>query len=136
MTDGEETCKGDPAAEVQRLRDLGLEATINIVGLALDDEKLKAQMEGWAEVGGGTFFDAQDQDSLVAGVAAALRAPYRVYDQAGAVVASGIIGGPAVPVPTGVYRVEVLSDPVQVFTDIDLDPGETAELTVGVQEEP
>ncbi len=61
VTDGQETCKGDPAEEVQRLSALGLEATINIVGLALDDEELKASMEGWAELGGGTFFDAQDR---------------------------------------------------------------------------
>ncbi len=136
VTDGQETCKGDPAEEVQRLRALGLEATINIVGLALDDEELKASMEGWAELGGGTFFDAQDPDSLAAGIAAALRAPFRVYDEAGAIVASGIIGGPAVKVPTGVYRVEVLSDPIRVFEDVDLDPGETADLSLADEEQP
>jgi len=38
--------------------------------------------------------------------------------------------------PTGVYLVEVLSDPVRVFPDVDLDPGETAELTVRAQEQP
>ena len=93
-------------------------------------------MEGWAEIGGGTFFDAQDQASLLTGIAAALRPPYRVYDSEDVVVATGIVGGPAVSVPTGVYRVEVLTDPATVYQDIDLDPGESIELQLGETEAP
>ena len=81
VTDGKETCKGDPAAEVERLVELGVDVTINIVGFALEDPALKADMESWAAAGGGVFFDAQDQESLLAGIAAALRAPFRVYDR-------------------------------------------------------
>ena len=106
------------------------------MGLALEDPKLKAQMEAWAAIGGGTFFDAQDGASLLTGIAAALRAPYRVYDSEGAVVATGIVGGPMVAVPTGVDRVEVLTDPVTVYEDIDLDPGELIELRLGETDEP
>jgi hypothetical protein len=109
------TCDGDPAAAERALREAGLEATVNIVGFALEDPALKAEMASWAAAGGGTFFDAQDQDALLAGVTAALLAPFRVYDQDGALAAVGVVGGPEVELPPGIYRVEVLSDPPAAF---------------------
>ena len=125
VTDGKETCKGDPAAEVERLVELGVDVTMNIVGFALDDPALKADMESWATAGGGVFFDAQDQEGLLAGVAATLRAPYRVFDPAGALVASGVVGGDQVELPPGRYRVEVLTDPILVLEDVVIPAGES-----------
>ncbi|MEZ4597347.1 MAG: VWA domain-containing protein [Chloroflexota bacterium] len=75
VTDGAETCKGDPEAAVRGLVATGIDTTVNIVGFALDDDDLKGQMASWAEAGGGTFFDAQDQAGLSAGMTAALRHP-------------------------------------------------------------
>ncbi len=43
LTDGEETCGGDPAAAIKRLHELGIQVQVNIVGFALDDDALKAQ---------------------------------------------------------------------------------------------
>ena len=124
VTDGKETCKGDPAAEVERLVELGVDVTMNIVGFALEDPALKADMESWAAAGGGVFFDAQDQESLLAGIAAALRAPFRVYDRDGALVARGVVGGAPVELPAGTYRVEVLAEPPATFEAVEVAPGE------------
>lgn len=131
VTDGAETCGDDPGAEVQALVDAGIEVTLNIVGFALDDPELKASMEEWAAVGGGVFFDAQDEETLLEGIAEALQAPFRVCDESGALVARGRVGGPIVRVPGyGVYRVEVLSDPPIVYEDVVLGPGDTAEFLI------
>lgn len=131
VTDGAESCKGDPEAAVRGLVEAGFDTTVNIVGLALDDEALKEQMAGWAVAGGGTFFDAQDQAGLSAGMAAALRAPYRVYDDEGALVGQGIVGDAAVTVQPGTYRVEVLSEPPIVIEGVEIAPGAASTLTVG-----
>ena len=40
VTDGEETCGGDPAAAIDNLRKAGIGTRVSIVGFALDDEKL------------------------------------------------------------------------------------------------
>jgi hypothetical protein len=131
VTDGKETCKGDPAAEVALLVDQGVEVALNIVGFALDDEALKAEMATWAALGGGTFIDAQDGASLLSAVTAALRAPYRVYDEAGNLLARGVVGGPAVKVPGyGVYRVEVLAEPPVSYEDVALAPGDFREFVL------
>jgi hypothetical protein len=130
VTDGKETCKGDPEAEVARLVELGIDVTMNIVGLALDDPALKADMQAWAAEGGGVFFDAQDQESLLAAVAATLQAPFRVFDRDGTLVVSGVVGGAGVTLPVGTYRVEVLSEPLVTFEPVEVPPGTGVVLTV------
>jgi Mg-chelatase subunit ChlD len=132
VTDGAETCKGDPRAAIQSLVEAGFDTTVNIVGFALDDPALKDEMASWAEAGGGVFFDAQDQAGLSAAIGATLRAPYRVYDEDGALVGEGLVGDPPLTVPMGTYRVEVLADPeVVVFEAIEITPGQGVRLTVG-----
>ncbi len=112
VTDGQESCKGNPAQAIRDLVAQGLDVHVNIVGFAIDDAKLKAQLQEWAAVGNGQAFDAQGRDDLAAGIATALRAPFNVYDEDGRLVASGLVGGDRVPLPPGHYRVEVLTDPV------------------------
>jgi hypothetical protein len=131
VTDGAETCKGDPEAAVRSLVDAGFDTTVNIVGFALDDEALKARMAGWADIGGGVFLDAQDQAGLSAGIAAALRAPFRIIDADGTLVGEGLVGDAPVTVQPGTYRVEVLSEPPAVFEQVEVASGSGAQLTVG-----
>ena len=55
VTDGQETCKGDPAAEVRALLAQGLDVQLNIVGFAIDDAGLQADLAAWAALGHGTL---------------------------------------------------------------------------------
>ena len=114
--------------------ELGVDVALNIVGFALEDPALKADMESWAAAGGGVFFDAQDQETLLAGIAAALRAPFRVYDSDGLLVADGVVGGPALDLPPGHYRVEVLSAPPATFEEVVVPVGAGLRLEVGGEE--
>src|SRR5262249_27705206 len=60
VSDGEENCGGDPAKEVRRLAGKGFDVTLNVVGLALDDSKVRKQIRRLAQLGHGTYFDARD----------------------------------------------------------------------------
>jgi hypothetical protein len=130
VTDGAETCAGDPEAVIRRLAASGLDIRLNIVGFAIDDAGLEEQLAHWAELGGGQAFTADDADSLTAGIAAALAAPFRVLDASGAEVARGVVGGEPVSLPPGRYRVEVLTDPVQVFEEVEIMPGASHRIEV------
>ena len=107
VTDGEETCEGDPAAVIASLRDQGIDITLNIVGFAIDDAALEAQFTEWAETGGGRYFSAQDQSGLSEAIEKALQIPYSVFDASGTVVAKGLVDGEPVALERGVYRVAV-----------------------------
>jgi secreted protein with Ig-like and vWFA domain len=127
VTDGEETCGGDPAAAIAALNASGIDVRVNIVGFALDDEALKAQFEQWAELGNGQYIDAGNQAELTAAVAAAVQPTYDVVAADGTLVASGQAGGEPVSVPAGPYTVVVHSTPERRFT-VEVPPGQPVEV--------
>lgn len=106
LTDGEETCGGDPAAEIRRLRASGMDVRVNIVGFAIGEYALKQQFSDWAQAGGGTYFDAQDTGALQKALEQSLQTTYTVLDPQGVAVASGTPGSPALELPAGQYRVQ------------------------------
>jgi hypothetical protein len=132
VTDGDETCGGDPAGAIRDLRRQGIDARVNLVGFALDDRKLKSRMRRWARAGNGSYFDARDQKALGRALRLAVSAPYRVLDEAGNEVASGTVDGDAVALEPGAYSVLVLSDPVARFDGVGIAPGADVSLTLPV----
>jgi hypothetical protein len=107
VTDGEETCGGDPAAAIAGLRQAGLTTRISIVGFALDDQALADTFRRWSDAGGGAFFDAKDAAGLDKSLAEALRPVFEVVNAQGQVLASGVVGGAAVAVPAGNHNVRI-----------------------------
>ncbi|WP_191621147.1 VWA domain-containing protein [Marinihelvus fidelis] len=73
VTDGEETCDGDPEAAIEELRQAGLDARVNIVGFAIDDAALAETFAGWADAGGGSYFDASGAEALQGAIGDALK---------------------------------------------------------------
>ena len=107
VTDGEETCGGDPAAAIERLRKAGIGTRVSIVGFALEDQMLAATFRRWSDAGGGAFFDAKDAAGLDKSLTEALRPGFEVVNAQGQVLASGIVGGEAVSAPAGNHTVRI-----------------------------
>ena len=126
LTDGEETCEGDPAAAIQGLADSGIDVRVNIVGFAIDDAELKQQFRDWAELGGGEYLDAGESGELEAAMRQALRVPFRVVDAAGETTATGFVGGAPVQVPPGGYTVVIERADGDVSETVDLAPGDAS----------
>ena len=120
VTDGEETCEGDPGKVIEALRNKGLQVSLNIVGFAIDDVELAAQFESWAELGGGRYLAANDQGGLSQAIEQALKVPYTAYDQSNNEVASGTVDGAPVELASGLYRVVVKTSPPLTFEDVDV----------------
>jgi hypothetical protein len=66
ISDGAETCGGDPCEYIARLRALGVNIKIEIVSLGLKRERdAKAQLNCIAEKSGGKYYDANTAAELV-----------------------------------------------------------------------
>ena len=129
ITDGEETCGGDPAAEIEKLRKAGVGTRVSIVGFALDDQKLAATFRRWSDLGGGAFFDAKDAAGLDKSLTAALRPVFEVVNNQGQVLASGVVGGDAVPVPAGNHTVRIKGRS-EAGKPVTVKPKETASVAL------
>jgi hypothetical protein len=130
VTDGEETCDGDPAAVITELRESGMEVSLNIVGFAIDDQALAEEFAAWAEAGGGSYFAANDTETLAESVADALATSFRVFDSDDAEVAVGRVDGGPVELPRGSYRVVLETVPRRTLI-ANIAQEETTELRAG-----
>jgi hypothetical protein len=128
VTDGEETCNGNPESVITSLRDRGVDVSLNIVGFAIDDVELAAQFEAWAELGGGRYFAANDPEDLSDALEVALRVLFTVYDQGGNEVAVGEVGGDPVELEQGVYRVVVNTAERRIFDAVEVQGESDVEL--------
>ncbi len=112
VTDGEETCDGDPQAAIAKLVDEGFDVRLNIVGFAIDDEELKASFQQWSQLGGGDYFDSNDSTTLKASITQALKTPYSVFNSAGEFVSEGVVNGEPLQLPAGYYTIKVYASDV------------------------
>ncbi len=63
VSDGEETCEGDPCAMVKELKASGIRFVMHVIGFDVT-EKEKAQLACLAEAGGGSYFTAKNVGEL------------------------------------------------------------------------
>lgn len=134
VTDGEETCNGDPETEIAGLRAKGFDVRVNIIGFAVDDSALKETFQKWAKKGGGAYFDANNAAELAAAARAAVQLPYRVIDETGVMVANGTIDGPAVKLPPATYRLEIGTTNPVVFESVVVQSGQPTNINYASQQ--
>jgi len=125
LTDGDETCGGDPGAAMAKLTKAGVR--VNIVGFAIDDPKLAGTLRHWSDTAGGNYFEAKDADSLDRAMVQATKAAYSVLGAQDQVVAEGIAGGTPVSVLPGTYTVR-LSGSTRRSLTVTVKPKETANV--------
>jgi hypothetical protein len=63
VSDGIETCDGDPVAAARALRESNVEAVVNIIGFDVDAEAA-AQLRAAAQAGGGEYYEARSAEEL------------------------------------------------------------------------
>ena len=63
VSDGEETCKGDPCALVRELKASGIKFVLHVIGFDVN-EKEKAQLSCMAKAGGGLYYSARNAGEL------------------------------------------------------------------------
>ncbi|MEM6834874.1 MAG: VWA domain-containing protein [Pseudomonadota bacterium] len=127
VTDGEETCDGDPLEAIARLREKGIDTRIDVVSFALEPEIDRRPFAAWAEAGGGVYVDAQDAETLKEGLDKAVQQRFQVL-QDGQSVASGVTGDNPMSLPPGTY--EVQAEDGNTATQVTIREGETTQTAL------
>lgn len=127
VTDGEETCDGDPALAIRRLREAGTDLRVNIVGYSIDDEDLRETFKSWAALGKGRYFNAPGAEELAAAFRQALDIPFEVF-QGDELVARGVTGDSKLELPAGDYRLRYRRDGAEKEQVFKVGPKSLTEL--------
>jgi hypothetical protein len=137
LTDGEETCGGDPAAAIRALRSEMTEVRLSIVGFDVvtdDAAAMRRDFAAWAELGGGIFVEAANASELRAALTSVLtndrETRFEVLDPAGGVVATGTVDGEAVPLAAGRYRLRIIGATPQLIEGVEVTPERTTNVVL------
>ena len=63
VSDGVETCEGNPVAAIKKLADSDIEPVVNIIGYQVDNEGLE-QLKQMADASGGHFVNVRNQEEM------------------------------------------------------------------------
>ncbi len=133
ITDGEESCHGDPQQAVRQLQGTGIDVTVNIVGFTLTGTQVEQQLSALAEATGGRYYSAQNGEALARAllIASIGKVPYAVFDTAGQQVAKGDTETAARELVPGEYRVVVnAGDQALVVEHVQVAAGQDTLLQV------
>lgn len=129
ISDGDETCDGDPMAAIDELRSAGVEVRVNVIGFAIDEHQLREQFESWARAGGGLYVEARNRPELQRAMALTVEVPFEVLS-GDEVVATGVVNGDEVSLRPGSYRVRVLQGSTPAEYEAEVVGGETRTVPV------
>ena len=121
LTDGEETCGGDPRAAIDDLGRAGFDVRVNIVGFAINELELKEQFESWARIGNGRYIEAHDKEELGEAMNRSLDVPFEVLS-GDEVVTMGVVNGDPVSLLPGSYLVRLLGSKPRDLGRIEVEP--------------
>lgn len=134
VSDGEESCGGDPAKIACAFRERGLELTVHTVGFDVN-EVARKQLQSVASCTGGEYRDARNAGELADSLrqltqAGLLIEKKREVATAGAVVRGGNGFGSAVGITAGTYRLDHHQRPNEYdYFSIGLKPGQLLNVT-------
>ena len=129
MTDGLESCGGDPVASAGGLREQGI--TVHVIGFGLGNtvDEDTGSLTAIANAGGGEFVTANSADELRTALEATVGTRFSVH-QGDQMVASSLLGGnEQLFLPHGGYQVQLHSVPPHEF-DVTLQPRDGLSVTL------
>jgi hypothetical protein len=126
ISDGIESCEGDIKSIAPKLKESGIELTVNIIGFDIKEEEARNQLETIAKSTGGIYLDAKDSQELLSSLQQTLKIEYVLIDEKGEVKASGYVGGEAVSILEGEYILQLKLEPTFLETKVVVSPAKTS----------
>jgi hypothetical protein len=133
ISDGIETCGGDPVEAARNLVGLGYDLKIHVVGFDVSSNfgvQARDQLIEIARSSGGVFYSADTREELSQALSLAAPFSYAVYDDTGTVVFRGQLGDVGPQLPTGTYTIVIDTAPPITLSNIVVREQQTTTIRV------
>ncbi len=131
VSDGMETCRGQPIQAARELMARGYELKMHVIGYDVERyADVQQQLRAIAAEAGGIYFSAETFDELRSALRLATPIRYLVFDDEETLVASGAVGDPAKELLAGRYTIVI--ETVQETFSVDVEVRGGVERTVWV----
>jgi len=131
ISDGIETCDGDPVQAARDLIALGYDLKFHIVGFDIGRNiPAREQLLNIAEATSGLYFDAGNREELQTALNLVAPFAYTVYDSEGTIVYSGRLGQDGPQLPAGTYTIVIDATPPITLNDVVVEEQQTTMIRV------
>ncbi len=111
VSDGDETCEGDPVAEAANFVKDAPWRQVHVIGFALDNPVDADRLLGIAANGNGQYLEANNSAELAAALRQTIQLNYRILAEDGREAAQGTVGAAPVQIDPGTYTLEIVANP-------------------------
>jgi len=131
ISDGIETCGGNPVQSAQELISLGYDLRFHVVGFDIRrNVPARDKLVEIAQATGGVYYDAESSEELRQALSMAAPFSYTVYDTDGNVVFAGRLGDSGPQLPTGSYTIVIDTTPPITLSNVVVQEQQTTMITV------
>lgn len=130
VTNGEDTCDGDPAAAAKALVGASPDTRLHIIGLAIEDYSFEASLAQWARASHGIYTASRSANDLPNRLRDTLGPQFEVIADNGSSVARGAVGGSPVEVAPGAYSLRTIGRTPSTLGRVRVTPGQVALLDI------
>jgi Mg-chelatase subunit ChlD len=133
VTDGIESCGGDPVAAARTLSNQDI--AIHVIGFGLGNtpDEDAASLDAIAQASGGRFLMALSAAELKEALIGTVGTPFQVVNESTVVANSALGSGEPILLPEGEFRIQVNSSPPYAM-QVNLVPGEKVSMTLEKEE--
>jgi Ca-activated chloride channel family protein len=132
VSDGEESCGGDPCSVAAALTKRGIDLHIDVIGFRVD-QKARSQLACVAQAGRGTYYDAPDAGSLAVQLQRLSTRAARAYQPQGTPIRGTTVPEGAPTVEAGQYRDIIGGDTSKRHYSVDYINGSTVHASATIQ---
>ncbi len=131
ISDGMETCGGDPVQAAKDLIGLGYDLKMHIVGFDITrNVAARDQLIEIAQATNGVYYDAANSEELRQALSMAAPFTYTVYDLEGNIVYAGRLGEDGPQLPAGTYTIVIDTTPAITLSNVVVSDQQTTMVTV------
>jgi Ca-activated chloride channel homolog len=129
ISDGEESCAGDPCPVARRLAKAGVDLQFNAIGLAVKS-KARQQLQCIAKAGDGNYYDANNTSDLEDAVRKITQRALRPFQTSGTPVEGTVDQGGAPQIRPGQYKDTYDASNIPRYYRITRTPGSTVTASI------
>lgn len=111
LTDGLDSCGGDPVAEAAALVRATPQRSVHVIGFAIEQQAVRAELEQIATAGRGLYFDARSGGELAEVLRQSLELSYQLLDTSGAQIGGAGVDGRPIRLDPGSYTLRINTVP-------------------------